>query len=164
MWTATTVLWFDFVVRCGQSGHLWHCKYVKNVAVWSFYRLLFSPSLVHSRFSSPRYKSWENIVLRPFFFPLHTSFLMLTYERVGSFKMFHRKARPSGTGSTCQQVRSCTVWALWCCSALYEMKFANSVLESSVGTCYKLSIFNSSSQITFDCTRVWCRNFSLNKE
>lgn len=57
MWTATTVLWFDFVVRCGQSGHLWHCKYVKNVAVWSFYRLLFSPSLVHSRFSSPRYKS-----------------------------------------------------------------------------------------------------------
>lgn len=55
---------------------------------------------------------------------------MLTYERVGSFKMFHRNARPSGTGSTCQQVCSCTVWALRCCSALYEIKLPPAVWKA----------------------------------
>lgn len=42
MWATTTVVWYYIVAHCGLSGHLWHCKYVKYVGVWSLCCLLFS--------------------------------------------------------------------------------------------------------------------------
>lgn len=65
-WTAATVLGFDFVVRRGLSGHLWHCKYVKNVGVWSFSRLPFFPHLFILGLFLPGRKTLSD----PFFPPL----------------------------------------------------------------------------------------------
>lgn len=44
MWATTTVVWYYIVAHCGLSGHLWHCKYVKHVGVWSASLLPFFSS------------------------------------------------------------------------------------------------------------------------
>lgn len=68
-WTAATVLGFDFVVRRGLSGRLWHCKYVKNVGVWSFSRLPFSPHLFILGVFLPGTRFEKTLSGDSFFFP-----------------------------------------------------------------------------------------------
>ncbi len=82
MWATTTVVWYYIVAHCGLSGHLWHCKYVKYVGVWSFSCLPFFPSFllhpIHSLLSSPRYTALEKIPLRSLCFSSHAMFMCVS--------------------------------------------------------------------------------------
>lgn len=122
MWATNTAVWYYIVVHCGLSGHLWHCKYVNYVGVWSFSCLPFFPPFflphpIHSLLSSPRYTALKKIPLRSLCFSSHGMFMCL--------RAFLMNTRPCGIGSCCQQVCSCVEY-VYCAAVCSLMETATS--------------------------------------
>lgn len=130
LWATNTAVWYYIVAHCGLSGHLWHCKYVNYVGVWSFSCLpSFPPSFllhpIHSLLSSPRYTALKKIPLRSLCFSSHGMFMCLRVFFYEHKALWHWQLLPAS-------LLMCRVCVPCCCMFINGNRYQQNVAKSQL--------------------------------